>query len=148
VTYIPSDYISWAPNKKYKGFDYRPPIIREKLQISIWKIDRFGVVKTKEKYFTPKDPSFNINSFNGFDIVSSLDGESILLQEKFMSGSSLIMVLNAFTLEVISEKRIIYNDGDIKPRKNEHIYEGDYLQGCVFPSDYEEPRFINWNKGK
>ena len=148
VTYMPSEYISWAPKKKYKGFEYRPPIIREKLQISLWRVDRFGVVKTKSKYFTPKVSEFDINTFHGLDIVCSLDGETILLQEKNMDGKSLVMVLNAFTLEVMSEKYIVFDDGEAKLKNEEHVYEGYYSEGCVFPSDYDEPRFLNWNKGK
>lgn len=129
TTYIPSEYVSWNSKKKYKGFEYRPPIIREKLQISIWRADRFGVVKTKAKYFTPKDPKFDIDAFKGFDIVNSLDGETIFLQEKNMDGSSLVMVLNAFTLEVMSEKYITFDDGDASLRAAEHVYGGYYSEG-------------------
>ena len=32
--------------RKFKGFEYIPQIARDKFQISIWKADEFGIVKT------------------------------------------------------------------------------------------------------
>ena len=34
-------------NKKFRGFEYQPKIVREKYNISLWRVDEFGVVKTK-----------------------------------------------------------------------------------------------------
>jgi hypothetical protein len=67
---------------KYKGFEYDSQILREEFQISLWKVDRFGVVKTKDRYFTPTHESFREKENMEFDIVSSLDGETIMLKER------------------------------------------------------------------
>jgi hypothetical protein len=67
---------------KYKGFEYDSQILREEFQISLWKVDRFGVVKTKDRYFTPTHECFRQKENMEFDIVPSLDGETIMLKER------------------------------------------------------------------
>lgn len=59
--------------------EYRPGIIREKLQISLWKVDECGVVKTKDRYFTPKHKRFRSPYFSGFQIVPSIDKVTLVV---------------------------------------------------------------------
>lgn len=63
-----SDKISWYPKLPFREIEYRPPLIREKLQLSLWKIDNYGVVKIKFKYFTPKTERLATNDFSTFKI--------------------------------------------------------------------------------
>jgi hypothetical protein len=61
--------------------DYVPPIAREAFQISLWKYDNFGLVKIKDRYFTPKSDIYKDPEFLGFKIQPSLDGTHLLISE-------------------------------------------------------------------
>jgi len=142
------DNISYTSHRSYKGFEYRPPIAREKLLLSIWRVDSFGAVKTMERYFTPTNERFGSSDFAGFEISLGLDCETIMLAEKDNpSYITLFVVINPFNLEVMSEQVIsIVEDTS----EDEHpgieqvidMYEGKYL------NDINSPKYLNWNKGR
>lgn len=115
------------------------------MQISLWKVDRFGVVKTKDRYFTPTHEIFRQKENIEFDIVSSLDGETIMLQERNFVDKCLIIIINAFTLEVMSELCFTPIDINIDEESDDDYY-GNNSSDC--PTTPSTPRFLNWNNGR
>ena len=41
--------IDWYFDIQYQGFRYSAPFMVEKYQISLWKVDNYGVVRVKER---------------------------------------------------------------------------------------------------
>jgi hypothetical protein len=148
-TYEDTEYRTFTMKKDYKGFEYQPSIIREKMQISLWKIDNYGVVKTKDLYFTPTHERFRQKDFPGFNIFSSLDSENIILEEKDSKTESLIVILDAFTLRVKSEIVIKFVDDDLEVPDSRNEFDEYYDD---FNSPYctksNQPRFYVWGKGR
>jgi hypothetical protein len=70
----------------YKGRMYIPPVFRHSYQLSIWKVDDFGVVKIVNKYFTPKNTRATLTNFPGFLLELSLDEQTMLMVEKDSSS--------------------------------------------------------------
>ena len=54
--YVDSISTSYYWKQKFEELEYQPPIIRKKFQISLWRIDEYGVVKTRSRY----DILFNV----------------------------------------------------------------------------------------
>lgn len=131
---------------------YEPPIIREKLQISLWRVDNHDIVKTKDRYFTIQNRRFNTNECGELVLINSLDSENIIIMEKPMIGntSSIVTILDAFTLETVSEHEITIS------RKSD-IYEEDirYSDKYTFKNltliDFSQAAFksvICWDSGR
>lgn len=77
--YSHSEYYSWTYELKLGDVNYIPPILKEKLQISLWKVDSHGIVKTKDRYFSIKHPRFGTDMFGELTLLNSLDGKNIIV---------------------------------------------------------------------
>ena len=44
-----SAYIGYKSKQMFENLEYQPPTMREKFQISLWRIDEYGIVKTKSR---------------------------------------------------------------------------------------------------
>lgn len=149
-SYAMTDYATYYARKNYKGIEYQPKIIREKLQISLWRMDAYGVVKTKDRYFTPTHERFKSSNFGNFQIYPSLDKETIVLVETLNSGESeaLVVVLDANNLKVISEQTLSYKDSELQVPDTDYYdeYYDDF--GSSYPTSQNSPNIICWNKGR
>lgn len=47
--YYNTDYIYYYSNQKFEDIEYKPPVMKEKFEISLWRIDEYGVSKTKSR---------------------------------------------------------------------------------------------------
>lgn len=47
--YYNTDYIYYYWNQKFEDIEYKPPVMKEKFEISLWRIDEYGVSKTKSR---------------------------------------------------------------------------------------------------
>ena len=113
-------------------------------------MDDYGVVKTKDRYFTPTHERFHSSNFGSFQIYPSLDKESILLVEKLNHGETeaLVVVLDAFNLKVLSEQTLNFKDSDLDIPDAEYYdeYYDDF--SSAYPTSLNSPNFMCWNKGK
>ena len=67
---------------KFDAMDYYPPVTYEKYQISIWKFDCHGIVKIKDKYFTPYNQSESeMDQILDLRLDLSLDKDHIIVYE-------------------------------------------------------------------
>lgn len=121
------EYKYWNPAYNHLDVQYIPRIMRSKFQISIWKVDHHGVVKIKDRYFTPESDRHEDQNFNGFKLQMSLDKESILIveQPQYDAIDKLVIILDAFTLESQGELIIKFKDEQfLKPEDDR--YEDNY----------------------
>ena len=157
VTYAESDYSSYTYGLKYNGLEYQPPIVREKLQISLWRADNYTWVKTRDKYFTPSHSRFYTKGregFKGFNMNFSLDGEHIVLIEKRGKASTnkeqLIVIIDAFTFDIVKEYSVPYSLNYIAGvdvfALDETNYDDDFLSW--FWTKSTTPNIYVWNHGK
>lgn len=156
-TYAPSEYYSVNTKKKFQELEYKPAIIREKFQISLWRVDDFGLVKTKDRYFTPNSKRFEDPDFTGFSIQNSLDNENIVLVENGTEtlDEALVIILDAFDLKVVSELTVTTNnpDYDIEEINDDDSYYSNYDDyfdefDSSHPTSFSAPSVIVWNKGR
>ena len=128
VTYPKTTYANYSPKKEIEGVEYRPPIIREKFQISLWRVDDYTCVKTRDKYFTPQNYKFTSGDCGSFKIVNSLDKETIILEESQAPEHThkLVIILNAFTLEVVSEHLIGVKQPDLDISDADSMFDTNY----------------------
>jgi hypothetical protein len=149
-TYAMTDYISWYPKQPFREIEYRPPMIREKLQLSLWKIDNYGVVKVKFKYFTPKSERLATNDFSTFKICSSLDNNNILLEETLVvDGKKMIIIIDPYSLEIKKEFEITVQDPEFKTESENDYYDNYYDDpNSRYPTKSGLKNFYVWNHGK
>jgi len=96
-------------------FTYKPPIMTEKYQISVWKIDAHVVVKDKFRYFTPQHAKFSSTDFSEFGLSTSCDGTTVMLVESDPKVlDKLFVVIDSDTLKVLSEQTINLVDEECK----------------------------------
>lgn len=76
-SYQTTDTAYWYPKSPFRTIEYQPKCIREKYQISLWKVDSFGVVKIKDSYITPSHERVNDPNFSGFRLHMSSDRQCI-----------------------------------------------------------------------
>ena len=50
--YWSSDQYLYYEDYNLPGLKYTPPAIREQYQISLWKVDQYGIVRIKDKYLS------------------------------------------------------------------------------------------------
>jgi hypothetical protein len=137
---------------KYQGFQYTPPPIKHKYEISIWKTDSYGVVKIKSSYFTPESDKINDLNFSGFKMDISIDKETIILYEKSSKlKESLVMLFDMYTLDTIFEDDIntinkLNKSFAKKYDKDQDFYHPE--QGKYCPTSPNFPRFSSFDNGK
>ena len=96
-------------------FTYKPPIMTEKYQISVWKIDARVVVKVKFQYFTPQHAKFSSTDFCEFRLFTSCEGTTVMLVESDAKVlDKLFVVVDICTLKVLSEQTINLVDEEYK----------------------------------
>jgi len=96
-------------------FTYKPPIMTEKYQISVWRIDAHVVVKVKFQYFTPQHAKFSSTDFSEFELSTSCDGTTVMLVESDPKVlDKLFVVIDICTLKVLSEQTINLVDEEYK----------------------------------
>lgn len=151
TTYIPSDYQNWSTKSPYEGIEYKPPIIREKFQISLWRVDNVSCVKTKDRYFSINNPRFVGNNTGNFKINFSNDKDTITLVEvpEYGQNNKHVVILDAFSLKKLSEQEIEFCQPDLKvPDADEYYdeYQEDY--SSHYTTSANAISLMCWNKGK
>lgn len=131
--------------------EYKPRVLRHKLQISLWRADTFGVAKTKFVYFTPQSLLFDPNS--AFTIMPSLDKETFMIRQEPKGNNIdkyLILVLDSYNLKVLHEYEVQRSDAEMGevPGEDEYYdsYQGD--GGSAYPTMNSFDYLANWEKGK
>ena len=128
--------------------------MREAFQISLWKADSYTCVKTKDRYFTPKNKRFTKKGkqgFQGFEVNFSLDKEHIILVEKRVKGvkEQLVVILDAYSLALINEYIIPYSidyiSGADIDAADEESYDDGWSEYLTFKNT---PNVYLWNKAK
>jgi hypothetical protein len=137
---------------KYQGFQYTPPPIKHKYEISIWKTNSYGVVKIKSSYFTPESDKINDLNFSGFKMDISIDKETIILYEKSSKQKeSLVMLFDIYTLDTIFEDDINTINKENKTYTKKYDQDQDFYhpeQGKFCPTSPDFPRFSSFGNGK
>jgi hypothetical protein len=131
--------------------DYVPPIAREAFQISLWKYDNFGLVKIKDRYFTPKSDIYKDPEFLGFKIQPSLDGTHLLISENIWDSDEkqTVLVMDAYNFEIKNEIEIQLNEHDFEIDEDYEQTDEDYLNfDEPFPTDEHVPRSMLFGNGK
>jgi len=110
-------------------FTYKPLIMTEKYQISVWKIDAHVVVKVKFQYFTPQHAKFSSTDFSEFGLSSSCDGTTVMLVESDPKVlDKLFVVIDVCTLKVLSEQTINLVDEECKLQATDSLDKQPYLK--------------------
>ena len=73
--------VHWDKQWSFQNITYRPQILREKLQLSIWKVDTYGVSKLQFIYFSPKNQRMMSEDARNFRLQSSLDNKTVCIVE-------------------------------------------------------------------
>lgn len=111
----------------------------------------YGVVKTKDRYFSIKNPRFGTDHFGNFELKPSLDKEHIVLVEKPCSGveKRLIVIIDMYSLKVVSEQEVHSVRDDITVKGENRFYDVYFNHNS---SEYftlsSTPDVVVWNKGK
>lgn len=140
----------YYPKKPFQKVDYQPRIMREKLQISLWRFDAYGIVKIKDRYFTPKHEKFSRDSWPGFEPMTfSLDKEEIILVQKKSSTDRepLVLIIDAFSLEVKHELVVPTIDEEFEGGDGyyDHYYDDS---SSAYPTKGDMPKVLVWNHCK
>ena len=102
------------------------------------------------RYFTPSDKWYEEKDFPGFTLQNSLDRENILIVETQYNDEKgvLVMVVNPYTLEIISETRVTISDPDFTIA--EYDFNNDYYSNeySTYSNIDSLPKIVWWNKGK
>ena len=124
----------------WKGWMYIPPVFKESYQLSMWKIEQFGVVKVMNKYFTPKTSKATGFDFPGFTLELSLDEQTMLMVEKDHEKHKELVVISfdMYTLEILNEMWVSVVDESIR---NESFYQGKSSEQDMY---YKGPFFNFW----
>lgn len=116
---------------------YEPPITKEKYQISIWKIDEFGMVKVKDRYFTPKTgvTDENIRDPYNFKMGISIDRENIYIEQTQNQeiNSKYVIVFDPCSLKVLSETNVIFKDTKLTDDTSKAGYYENYYSSFYTP---------------
>lgn len=138
--------------KGWKGEMFIPAAFKSNYQLSIWKIDDFGVVKVQDKYFTLKNKRASSVNFPGFSLQLSLDEQTMLMIEKDQEKNRdlLVVSFDLYSLEILSELLIDTVDESIK---NEKYYRGkaaesDSNYNGPYQIGGDIPKVNSWNFGK
>lgn len=149
--YPESDGQSYSRMVGWNGEMNVPPVFKEKYQLSIWKIDPFGVVKIRNKYFTPNESRASEINFSGFKLSLSLDEQTMLMVEKENEKQRDLVIISfdIYSLETINETLVSIVDTSIK---NEHYYQGVGSELNInyrgpFQISESLPKIISWNFG-
>jgi uncharacterized protein (UPF0333 family) len=136
----------------WKGNMYVPPVFSNSYQLSIWKVDDFGIVKVVNKYFTPKNRKANEPKFPGFNLELSLDEQTMLAIEKETDNQKdqLVIAFDPYTLEILSEMSL--ETVDVKIR-NQYYYQGEISEilatcECKYRISDQVPKITSWNFGE
>jgi len=96
-------------------YTHTPPIVREKYQMSIWRVNAHSVFKVKYCYFTPSSKRFSSTDFSEFEMSMGWDGTTIMLAE---SGprvlQKLFIVFDIDSFELLNEQTINLIDEEVK----------------------------------
>lgn len=146
-----SDGQTFSRCKGWNGEMYVPPVFKERYQLSLWKIDNFGVVKISNMYFTPKAEKAVDKNFVGFRLKLSMDEQTMLMIEKKdgKQKSLLVISFDVYNLTIISETSVPVADDSIR---NEPYYQGlaselDILYRGPYRVSDQVPRVTSWNFG-
>lgn len=102
---LPSYYFDWFTS--CEGVNYQPPIQRNKFQISLWKIDEYGVAKTKYAYFTPKDKRFHKVEKMRINFEAFFDEDKFVISMlRIHGGDTDLLIFDANTLELLEEHTV------------------------------------------
>ena len=130
---------------------YVPPAFKDSYQLSIWKIENFGVIKIIDKYFTPKIKRAVDFDFPGFVLELSLDEQTMLMVERDHEKQRELLAVSfdMYSLEILSEMLVSVVDESIR---NEYYYQGKrseqdmYYKGPFQIGDHV-PKITSWNFG-
>jgi hypothetical protein len=146
-----SDGQTYSRMVGWKGEMHVPPVFKEKYQLSIWKIDPFGVVKIKNRYFTPNESRASDTKFSGFSLSLSLDEQTMLMVERENENHKELVVISfdIYSLETITETTVNIADTSIK---NEPFFQGpnsELNMNYKGPFQISEnlPKIVSWNFG-
>jgi hypothetical protein len=136
----------------WNGNMYIPPVFMNSYQLSIWKVDAFGVVKVINKYFTPKNNRANELKFPGFSLEISLDEQTMIAIERETDNQSnqIAIAFDPYSLEILSE--LTLNTVDITIR-NQPYYQGQISEvlpnyECHYKLADQVPKITSWNFGE
>lgn len=147
-TYLEQDF---AQINGWKGGMYVPPAFKDSYQLSIWKIENFGVIKVIDKYFTPKTRRAADYEFPGFVLELSLDEQTMLMVERDHEKQRELLVVSfdMYNLEILSEMLVSVVDESIR---SEDYYQGKRSeQDMYYKGPYQigdrVPKITSWNFG-
>lgn len=151
-TYPESDGQAFCRMSGWNGNMYVPPVFSNSYQLSIWKVDDFGIVKVVNKYFTPKNKKANEPKFAGFNLELSLDEQTMLAIEKEADNQmdQVVIAFDPYSLEILSEISLSTVNVNIR---NQPYYQGDISEilancDCRYRISDQVPKITSWNFGE
>lgn len=146
-----SDGQTFSKMEGWKGGMHVPSVFKHSYQLSIWKIDAFGVVKIVNKYFTPRSSRATATKFPGFILQLSMDEQTMLMVEKDQERAREFIVISfdLYSLDILSETSVSVVDESIR---EEPYYQGKsselnmYYKGPCEIGD-QVAKVTSWNFG-
>ena len=120
--------------------------------MSLWRIDEYGVAKTKYAYFTPNNNKYHkvekliVNFAQSFD-----SGKFVVTMVKIKGGDTNMLVFDANTCELLEEhevKRIIKNGFFTMPYDNFHTDFQVDNPTSYYATLSHLPRVYSWNNAE
>ena len=135
------------------GISYQPPGIRDRYQISIWKFDPHGMVKVKDRYFTPKyspGSKSNDNELEFFLNISLDYNNIVVVQDGSFKSKQAVLIFDLYDLEIKWELLIPHHDNNFESGSlyGDEYYDADYNNFySTFPQSMFTIQMLCFNNG-
>lgn len=101
--------LEYKADKGFKELLYQPPMQRHKFQMSLWRVDEFGMAKTIYTYFTPENAKFKNTEDLNISFVKSHDKSHFVVCFKEKKGYYMnLIVFDSYSLDILSEHELQY----------------------------------------